>query len=149
MQKAVHARIEELKLIPHPEGGFYRETHRSELVLPPLPGYAGPRRACTSILFLLPAGVVSRWHRVASEELWLFHEGDPLTLAIRHDMTDDDIATHLLSRHHLQACVPSNAWQQAEACAGPHGYALVGCVVAPGFEFEDFEMASPEGSTPP
>lgn len=148
MQKAVHARIEELKLIPHPEGGFYRETHRSAIVLPTLPGYPGPRRACTSILFLLPAGVVSRWHRVASEELWLFHEGDPLTLAIRPSMTADDIETHVLSRHHLQACVPPNAWQQAEAGGGPHGYALVGCVVAPGFEFEDFEMASPDATSP-
>ena len=136
----VLARIEELELAPHPEGGFYRETHRSPRVLPALPDYPGDRVACTSILFLLPTGVVSRWHRVRSEELWLLHEGDPLRLSLRAD-PDDGATSVLLSRAAPQAVVPAGMWQQAEVAPGTAGYSLVGCVVAPGFDFEDFEMA--------
>ena len=84
MDERVDARVRTLELEPHPEGGFYRETYRSDVRLPALAGYPGPRVAVTSILFLLPAGRRSRLHRVRSEELWLFHEGDPLQLHTAH-----------------------------------------------------------------
>lgn len=142
--------IERLDLSPHPEGGWYRETWRSPVVvsaeaLPP--GYPGERAVMTSIYYLLPTGVRSRLHRVRSEELWLHHQGDDLELGIGSTRED---ASEPSSRRRLgqaaptvmQAIVPAAYWQEAEALPGPHGYALLGCVVAPGFEFEDFEMSA-------
>ena len=141
--------IERLALAPHPEGGFYRETWRSpiELAADALPeGYPGSRSAMTSILFLLPTGVASALHRVRSEELWLHHQGDDVELGIgetieaarasggRSILGQGTSAT-------LQAIVPAGHWQTATALEGRAGYALVGCVVAPGFDFADFEMA--------
>ena len=140
----LEARIAELGLEPHPEGGYYRETHRSALVVPAaaLPDHPGDRVAVTSILFLLPTGVRSTWHRVRSEELWLFQEGDPLRLRIAPALEEGEpTAIELATGSELQAVVPPGWWQDAEALPGPTGYALVGCVVAPGFEFEDFELA--------
>lgn len=138
----VERRIAELALEPHPEGGFYRETHRSGLVLSALPDHPGDRVAVTSILFLLPTGARSAWHRVRSEELWLHQEGDPLRLRLTERRDDPSPrALELATGGLLQAVVPPGWWQDAEALEGPAGYALVGCVVAPGFEFEDFELA--------
>ncbi|MDJ0973323.1 MAG: cupin domain-containing protein [Planctomycetota bacterium] len=142
---SLETRIAELGLAPHPEGGFYRETHRSTVVLPDdaLPDHPGDRVAVTSILFLLPTGVRSRWHCVRSEELWLFQEGDPLRLRIAATLdASEPKAIELATGGTLQAVVPPGWWQDAEALPGPTGYALVGCVVAPGFEFEDFELAA-------
>lgn len=137
--------IERLQLAPHPEGGWFRETHRSDVVIgkDALPdGYPGDRAACTSILFLLEAGQRSANHKVRSEEIWLHQGGDDLELVIQHD-TDTEQMVHLGSGPNAvpQAVVPPGAWQRARPLAGPHGYVLVGCVVAPGFDFEDFEMA--------
>lgn len=147
----VAALVERLGLAPHPEGGFYRETWRSPVTWPREalpPGYPAARAAMTSILFLLPTGVASAWHRVRSEELWLHQQGDDLALEIggtgtapsaspsRTRLGQGDDAT-------LQAIVPPGAWQTARALPGDAGYALVGCVVAPGFDFADFEL---EGS---
>ncbi len=137
-------RIHALGLVAHPEGGFYRETHRSDVVLPQaaLAGYPADRVAVTSILFLLETGQRSAWHRVRSEELWLFHEGDPLRLRIAPERRRDEPDVLVLgSGVTLQAVVPPGWWQDAEALEGTVGYALVGCVVAPGFDFADFELA--------
>ena len=131
--------IQKLNLQPHPEGGFYRETWRSDLNLPAdaIP-HGNPRSAGTSIYFLLPSGVRSNWHRVASDELWIFQFGDPLDLQMGQP---DDFETLVLGpAGQMQSVVPANAWQAAESRGGNHGYTLVCCVVVPGFDFEDFEM---------
>jgi hypothetical protein len=120
--------IRELGLAPHPEGGHYRETYRSTTLLP------GGRAACTHIHFLLRAGEVSRWHRVDADELWQFAEGGPLELW----RTDGDrVVRSLLDAPGATAAVPAGAWQAAR----PRGdYALVGCTVAPAFEFRGFRL---------
>ena len=145
----VQSVIDRLELAPHPEGGFYLETYRSpvRLATDALGGTYPPgaeRSLVTSILFLLPTGLLSRLHRVRSEEIWLHHEGDPVRLAIRSSANGGRDAELVLGRDAMQAVVPRDWWQEAEALPGPNGYALVGCVVAPGFEFEDFEITSIE-----
>ena len=147
MEPVVRGLIERYALSPHPEGGFYRETVRSRRTLPKAglgECYAGDRSAVTSILFLLPTGVRSRWHRVCSDEIWLHHQGDELSLQM-HDRDQpgaEPTSVRLGGSEgaELQAVVPPGVWQDAEALPGPAGYCLVGCVVAPGFEFADFEM---------
>lgn len=135
--------VDNLELEEHPEGGFYREVYRSVLTLPEttLPDHDGPRSAGTSILYLLPHGVQSAWHRVKSDELWLYHGGDPMELTMRPDEDTAD-AEHVVGiGGELQVLVPANWWQTATPAQGDHGYSLVGCVVVPGFDFDDFEMA--------
>lgn len=135
----VHELIRDLDLAPHPEGGFYREIWRGRLGVEPVDG-RGVRSALTSIYFLLPAGAISRWHRVRSDEIWHHYEGAPLELLL---MPPDEMR---LERRRLgplgpdQApvrCVPATWWQAARSL-GP--YTLVGCAVGPGFEFSDFEL---------
>jgi predicted cupin superfamily sugar epimerase len=140
MNERARQLIVDLKLTPHPEGGFYRETFRSDLQLPEaaLPrGYGGQRAAVTAILFLLPTGARSALHRVRSDEIWMHHQGDPVRLEV------EGIGEVLLGQQReqlFQATVPGGRWQAAECLEGPTGYALVGCVVAPGFDFLDFEL---------
>lgn len=133
-----------LDLAPHPEGGFFKETWRSELSIgaPALPPeYAGARNAGTAILFLLLAGQQSAWHTVRSTELWLYHRGGPLLLEVGPET--DTATTYLLGSdiaagESPQVVVPPGHWQRArprddQAC-------LVSCVVVPGFDFADFTM---------
>ena len=117
-------------LSPHPEGGPYRETIR----LPALPGQRSPM---TAILFLLDRGERSHWHRVDAAELWLWHAGSPLLL---HSDEDGRSTTRRLGPDAPQGLIPAHGWQAAEA---PDGWALVSCVVAPGFDFAGFELAPP------
>jgi predicted cupin superfamily sugar epimerase len=131
--------IAALGLQRHPEGGFYRETFRAP---------DAPRGASTSILFLLPAGEQSRWHRVDADEHWLFHDGDALELLIA-DPASGARERIVLGRdvargERPQAVVPRGWWQAARPLGD---WTLVGCVVAPAFEFARFEMA-PEGWEP-
>jgi uncharacterized protein len=138
--------IDKLQLQPHPEGGFYRETWRSDLCLPQsiLPAeYTGSRSAGTSILFLLPTGHFSRWHRVRSAELWFHQAGDPLELVLAETLDGASQIVHLDRDYVFQAIVPPNYWQRATPTPGAAGYALVGCVVVPGFDFADFELSDP------
>ena len=131
--------IHSLQLAPHPEGGYYREIWRGGLGVAPGDG-RGVRAALTAIYFLLPAGVVSRWHRVRSDEVWHFYEGAPLELL----MVPPD--RFRLDRCRLGPLGPDQepvrpvpaAWWQAARSLGP--YTLVGCSVGPGFEFADFEL---------
>jgi uncharacterized protein len=126
-----------LDLAPHPEGGWFRETWRSEHTFTP-DGYDGPRHAATAIYFLLHPGEESRWHVVRSDELWLWHSGGPLALRLRERGTillGNDVA----AGQQPQALVPGGVWQAA-APAGDEPV-LVSCVVAPGFDFADFRMA--------
>lgn len=136
--------IRRLDLAPHPEGGWFRETWRSELTLAPAalpPHYDGPRAAGTAILFALLPGEESAWHTVRSAELWLHHRGSPVALEFGPDQPG--ATTFLLGSdvevgQHPQVLVPAGHWQRAR----PRGTepALVSCVVVPGFDFADFAL---------
>ena len=141
---AMHPRAAELiatlELRPHVEGGFYRELFRSAALVTPADG-RGERAALTTIWFLLPEGVVSRWHRVTSDEVWHLYEGGPL------ELLELDDAGAALRRHRLAPVgdgdgapvrtIPAGAWQAARPLGA---YALVGCTVGPGFDFADFRL---------
>lgn len=132
--------IEALKLEPHPEGGYYREIYRD-------PSIEGARGDVTSIYFLLKSGEISRWHRVDATEIWNYHAGAPLRLSIADgEGAKEDIllGPDLASNQQPQGIVPPDWWQQAESLGN---WTLVGCQVAPAFEFDGFEMA-PEGWVP-
>ena len=141
-----------LSLEPHPEGGFFRETFRSnELVATP----TGPRPAATGILFLVTAARPSRFHRLRSDELWLHHAGAPLELvALLPDGSSERVvlsgADALLENEGIspQAIVPRDAWQAARVLAEQGGseeaWTLVSCVVTPGFDYADFELGDRE-----
>lgn len=128
--------IDTLQLSPHPEGGFYRRVFESGLL------GADGRPQSSAILFLLPAGTVSRWHRVDADELWHFHEGSPLELLIA-EQPDTDVRREILGPvgddSLPQRAVPAHAWQAAR-CLGD--YVLVGCTVSPAFEFAGFRLLS-------
>ncbi|MDH7973124.1 cupin domain-containing protein [Sphingomonas sp. AR_OL41] len=126
-----HPLIAKLDLQRHPEGGWYRETIR-------LPGSPGERDVATAILFLLEGGQRSHWHRVDADELWLWHAGSPLALMI--DLEEHRLGGDPLEGQAPQLLVPCGAWQAAEA---REGWALVSCVVTPGFDFAGFELAAP------
>ncbi len=134
MNDAAQDLVRSLGLQPHPEGGFYRETFRSSVEVP---AHGGTRRAVTSILFLLPTGARSRLHRVKSDEIWLHQRGDDVRLTVG----EEEVQLGQGGAATLQAVVPPGVWQAAECLPGEAGYALVGCVVAPGFEFADFELS--------
>ena len=129
-----------LRLAPHPEGGWYRETWR---------GAAGPdgRAVGTAIYYLLEAGQVSRWHRVDAAEIWHWYAGGPLELALSPDGASRRIlrlGPDIAGGARPQALVPPGCWQSARPLGA---FTLVGCTVSPGFQFEGFEMA-PEGWEP-
>ena len=126
--------IDALGLAAHPEGGWFRETFRDE------PGHKG-RAHSTAILFLLKAGEVSHWHRVDAAELWHWHGGAPLLLEVRHGDTRHDyrLGPDLLAGEHPQGVVPAGAWQAARSLGA---WTLLGCTVAPGFDFAGFELAA-------
>jgi predicted cupin superfamily sugar epimerase len=131
--------IEGLALQPHPEGGHYREIHRSSHRVTP-PDGRSLRAALTGIYFLLAAGEHSRWHRVQSDESWHHYEGGPLELLVAApDGTDVRriVLGRALDTDGPAFTVPADHWQAARPL-GP--YALAGCSVAPGFEFADFEF---------
>lgn len=121
--------IETLGLQSHPEGGWYRQVYKSSELVTRLADGA-ERTALTTIYFLLAEGTFSRPHRVQSDEVWHFYEGDPLELIIEgeHVILDAGNRVHV---------VPARKWQSARPCGA---YTLVGCTVGPGFEFDDFEM---------
>jgi uncharacterized protein len=129
-----------LELAPHPEGGHFRETFRDAV------SANATRAASTAIYFLLREGEVSRWHRVDAAEAWHWYAGAPLVLAIagpaeRRTIT---LGADLAAGQRPQAVVPAHAWQQAHSLGA---WTLVGCTVAPGFEFAAFELA-PRGFEP-
>lgn len=127
-----------LDLQPHPEGGFYRETFRSSLRVTADPGRS--RSALTTIHFLLAAGSFSAWHRVRSDEAWHWHEGESLELLLAPPGFGK-VHRRLLGPLHTGgqpvAVVPADWWQAARPLGD---YALCGCTVGPGFEFEDFTL---------
>ena len=134
-----------LDLRPHPEGGWYRETWRSELTISQTalpPEYTGPRNAGTAILFLLMPGQQSAWHTVRSAEVWLFHRGSPLILEIgeqRATTTSCLVGSDVLDGQSPQVVVPPGHWQRARPRDDEPS--LVSCIVVPGFDFGDFALA--------
>ena len=128
-----------LDLKPHPEGGHFRETFRDSAE------HEGRSRS-TAIYYLLRAGEISRWHRIDAAEVWHWYAGDPLELKL-HDATGLKswlLGPRLAEGHTPQAVVPERCWQSARSLGS---YSLVGCTVAPGFEFSGFELA-PDGWEP-
>ena len=145
LNPSVQQLIDRLRLVPHPEGGFYRETHRSPLEIES-PRHGGMRHAFTSIHFLLAGGQYSAWHRVASEESWFFHQGCDLEVHSLLPFTDTQTPVVQTQRigaacGRFELTIPANCWFAAEPVEAD-SYTLVSCVVAPGFVFEDFELAS-------
>jgi len=135
--------IAALGLRPHPEGGWYAEVFRSASSVEPADG-RGTRRALTTIYFLLTAGQASRLHRVSSDEVWHFYEGDPLELTIAPGDLASLSMTTLGPAGESSApvfTVPAGFWQGARPLGA---YTLVGCTVGPGFDFADFEMLDAE-----
>lgn len=136
-----------LELSPHPEGGWYRETWRSSATIPAdaLPaGYPAARSAGTSILFLLVPGQESAWHRVRGAEIWLHHRGGAVELEIGGTGPEpSQTVTHRVGAdvdagEQPQAVVPEGCWQRARVVGAESG--LVGCIVVPGFDFDDFQL---------
>jgi predicted cupin superfamily sugar epimerase len=128
------ATAEALDLLPHPEGGWFRQTWVSPVSFTP-PGYPGPRAAATLIYFLLAPGDESRSHMVRSDEIWLWHSGGPLTLLIADSPAitlGPDLSAGQVPHH----VIPGGTWQSARPTADAE--VLVSCVVAPGFDFADF-----------
>ena len=136
--------VQKLNLLPHPEGGYFRETYRSSesIAAENLPiGFVGDRNHSTAIYFLLENGQRSVFHKIKSDEIWHFYDGDPLIIYVIEEngsitelelgLTDDNDGLP-------QAVVPAGRWFAAESTGE---YTLVGCTVSPGFDFADFEMA--------
>jgi predicted cupin superfamily sugar epimerase len=148
--------VRALALLPHPEGGFYRETYRAPLVLPHAAiarTHPGDRSACTAIHFLVPRGSFSALHRIASDEVWHFYGGAPLEIVeIDPDgvLTTTRLGGDLARGERPQHVVPRGAWFGSRVLEGTEArgdHALVGCTVAPGFDFADFELADREALT--
>jgi uncharacterized protein len=134
--------VRQLDLIPHPEGGHFRETFRDHRLI------EGGRSASTAIYFLLARGERSHWHRIDVTEVWHFYAGAPLLLETAAGegaaVTRVTLGPDLAADEHPQAIVRAGAWQAAESRGA---WTLVGCTVAPGFAFERFELA-PKGWRP-
>lgn len=129
-------------MVAHPEGGWYVETWRA-------PEGDGDRAAASTILYLLAEGERSHWHRVDAAEVWQWSGGDPLELRVWSE-TAPGIATvrlggDVLAGEQPQAVVPPGAWQAARSLGA---WSLVGCIVAPGFRFDGFELAPPDWAPP-
>jgi predicted cupin superfamily sugar epimerase len=135
-----------LQLLPHPEGGWYKEMYRSQGTISPesLPSqFGGERSFSTSIYFLLAKGTFSAFHRILSDEVWHFYSGDALII---HEITPQGqyfahrLGGDVVHGERFQLVIPARSWFASEVCEEGQ-YGLVGCTVAPGFDFRDFEMA--------
>ena len=129
----VEAIVTALSLAPHPEGGYYRETFRDERRIQ-------GRAASTAIYYLLAKGQRSHWHRVDASEIWHWYCGSPLSLSLKFGerVETQRLGCNILEGERPQAIVPAGIWQSAETLGV---WTLVGCTVAPGFEFSGFELA--------
>ena len=147
IEQTVENLIERLELAPHPEGGWYRETYRSgeTITADALPERFGSDRSfCTAIYFLLGKNDVSALHCIKSDEMWHFYAGAPLTvhlISASGEYRTITLGPDLAGCETYQAVVPAGCWFGAEV-TGSGDYSLVGCTVAPGFDFADFEMAN-------
>lgn len=141
--------IKHLQLNQHVEGGWYSEVYRSALTIPGEalePAFAGSRPASTHIYFLLEKGNFSAFHRIRSDEIWHFYNGDPLT--VYEIDGSGKLTEHLLgqdpsSGQSLCCVIKAGNWFASKVTDGGE-YGLAGCTVAPGFDFADFELAEKE-----
>jgi len=137
--------IDKLNLIPHPEGGYYRETYRSELsiareALPPQ--FAGSRLVSTAIYFLLEGENFSAFHRLRSDEMWHFYAGNPITVHVIEpdgEYSEIQLGSNPDAGEVLQSVVKAGRWFASQV-RDAKAFALAGCTVAPGFDFADFEL---------
>ncbi len=141
--KTARELVAQLELVPHPEGGWYRETHRSNEIIST---GRGPRSALTAIYYLLETPQFSRWHVVASDEIWHFHDGAPLELLVYRPATRE-VSSRVLGSpsggYEALVSVRAGEWQAARSLGE---WTLAGCDVGPGFDFEDFQfIASLDG----
>lgn len=139
--------MQRLGMLPHPEGGFYMETYRSPEMVNPEDG-RGPRPASTAIVFLLGKEDVSHLHRIKSDEMWHFYGGGALAIYELRESTGSFLRTvigpNTVKGDLLQYVVPKNTWFGAMPHDLDAEYSLVGCTVAPGFDFADFELGERE-----
>ena len=141
--------IQLLEMTPHPDGGYYKETYRSTDTIDQVglsARYDGPRPAGTGIYYLLSEEAVNYLHRLKSDEMWHFYAGDPLLLHLFQPMGEVQqirLGADPEKGEVFQAVVERDCWFGASLVRS-EGYALVGCTVAPGFDFADLEMADPE-----
>ena len=135
--------ITKLALQPHPEGGYFREIYRASEQIPAaaLPArYRGPRSFSTSIYYLLASTQISALHRLASDEQWHFYDGNALLLFLitpDGSLSEVRLGRHAATGEQFQSVIPAGTWMGARL-ASRRGHALIGCSVAPGFEFKDF-----------
>jgi uncharacterized protein len=132
--------IEQLEMRPHPEGGYYKETYRSAGTLQTQNGET--RNICTAIFYLLENEDKSHFHRLAADELWFFHEGNPVEILC---IENDRLVIKLLGNDFAagarpQWLIPAHTWFAARV-QNSSGFSLVSCTVSPGFDFKDFELA--------
>lgn len=134
--------IEKLKLTTHPEGGLYRETYRGEKLITPDNGKK--RNTATAIYYLLKETDKSHFHKVYSDELWLFHQGEPLEIFMitnEGEIKMKTLGNRLDLDEEPQVVIKANIWFAARV-KNEKGFTLVSCIVAPGFDFSDFELGN-------
>ena len=138
--------INKYEMLPHPEGGYYKETYKSveTIAKDALPQrFVADRHFSTAIYFLLEQGNFSAFHKIASDECWHFYAGQTLLIYVIHNAGNLEIirlGNDILNGETFQYVVPAGCWFASEP-SPTSSYSFVGCTVAPGFEFEDFEMA--------
>jgi predicted cupin superfamily sugar epimerase len=146
MNNQLRELVDKFELMPHPEGGFYKEMYRSAEQLPAasLPArFGGERSFSTAIYFLLVKNNFSAFHRIKSDECWHFYTGDSLLVHVIHPDARYELirlGNHIAAGETFQAIVPAGAWFASETAPGGE-FSFVGCTVAPGFDFADFELA--------
>lgn len=138
--------ISKLKLQPHPEGGFFKETYRSDELIDTktLPSrFNGKRAFSTSIYYLLEGEDFSSFHKIKSDEIWHFYFGSPVVLHLIYengDYANIELGNNISEGQNFQIIIPHNTWFAAEV-KDKSSFTLVGCTVAPGFNFDDFLLA--------
>lgn len=146
MDSRIKELITTLNLQEHPEGGFYKETYRSEGLIPKSqlsPEFSGDRNYCTGIYFLLTSDNFSGFHRINQDEMWHYYEGSPLVVHMidkQGNYSLQKIGLDLEDQQVPQFVVPKGVWFASEVLE-PDAYSFVGCTVSPGFDFADFELA--------
>jgi predicted cupin superfamily sugar epimerase len=146
MENYIKELVQKFDLLPHPEGGYYKEVYRSEGVIAQSQlgnQFSGDRNYCTSIYFLLTSANFSGFHRIKQDEVWHFYQGSPLQIHVIHPNGQYElhrIGFDLTQNLTPQFVVPAGAWF-ASSVENENDFSLVGCTVAPGFDFDDFELA--------
>ncbi|WP_430413203.1 cupin domain-containing protein [Kordia sp.] len=147
MTQEVQNLVENLKLLPHPEGGFYKEVYRSAHMISKealQANFSGDRSYCTSIYFLLTSENFSAFHRIKQDEIWHFYGGSSLSVHVIDEnglYTEHKVGMDFRNGEQPQLVVPAGCWF-ASSVPKKDSYAFVGCTVAPGFDFDDFELAT-------